>query len=85
MVRSASWRRTVLDSSPMPDGAASPGNGTSPISWACPGGESFRENGGDVLTLVPAVNASDAWADAVVTLAREASAWLPSPGVARHA
>ena len=38
-----------------------------------------------VLTLVPAVNASDAWADAVVTLLREASAWLPSPGVAHHA
>src|SRR4030095_1999814 len=28
--------------------------------------KSFRENGGDVLTLVPAVNASDVWADAVV-------------------
>jgi ferrochelatase len=47
--------------------------------------KSFRESGGEVLTLVPAVNASDAWADAVVSLSREASAWLPSPGVARHA
>lgn len=47
--------------------------------------QSFRENGGEVLTLVPAVNASDGWADAVVALSREASAWLPSPGVAHHA
>ena len=39
--------------------------------------KSFRENGGEVLTLVPAVNASDAWADAVVTLSREASRWIP--------
>ena len=39
--------------------------------------ESFRESGGEVLTLVPAVNASDAWADAVVTLSHEASAWIP--------
>jgi ferrochelatase len=46
---------------------------------------SFRESGGQALTLVPAVNASDAWVDAVVTLARETSAWLPSPGIARHA
>ncbi len=46
---------------------------------------SFRESGGESLALVPAVNATDAWADAVVTLAREASAWIPSPGVARHA
>jgi hypothetical protein len=29
-----------------------------------------------VLAVVPAVNASDAWADAVVALAREASAWV---------
>ena len=40
--------------------------------------KSFRESGGEVLTLVPAVNASDAWADAVVTLSREA--YLGNPG-----
>jgi ferrochelatase len=39
--------------------------------------KSFRESGGEVLTLVPALNASDAWADAVVTIAREASRWIP--------
>ena len=39
--------------------------------------KSFRESGGEVLTVVPAVNASDAWADAVVTLSREASRWIP--------
>ena len=39
--------------------------------------KSFRESGGEVLTLVPVVNASETWADAVVTLSREASAWLP--------
>jgi len=38
--------------------------------------ESFRAAGGGTLRLVPAVNADDAWADGVVTLAREASAWL---------
>jgi protoheme ferro-lyase len=47
--------------------------------------KSFRESGGEVLTLVPAVNASDAWADAVVALSRQASAWLSSPDVAPHA
>lgn len=49
---------------------------------------SFRENGGQSLALVPAVNSTDAWADAVVTLSREASAWLPLaalPTGARHA
>jgi ferrochelatase len=39
--------------------------------------KSFRESGGEVLTLVPAVNASDAWADAVVTLSCEASRFIP--------
>ena len=47
--------------------------------------KSFRESGGEVLTLVPAVNASDAWADAVVALSREASECHPSPGVAHYA
>lgn len=42
--------------------------------------KSFREGGGEVLTRVPAVNATDAWADAVVELSREASAWLPPRG-----
>ena len=38
---------------------------------------SFRENGGEVLRLVPSLNATDAWADGVVRLARETSAWIP--------
>jgi ferrochelatase len=39
--------------------------------------DSFRAAGGEILRLVPAVNASPVWADGVVTLAREASRWLP--------
>lgn len=38
--------------------------------------DDFRANGGHRLTVVPALNASDRWADAVVTIAREASTWL---------
>ena len=38
--------------------------------------ESFKKAGGESLRLVPAVNAADAWADGVVALARETSAWL---------
>ena len=41
--------------------------------------ESFRAAGGDKLTLAPCVNASDLWADAVVTIAREHSNWLSPP------
>jgi ferrochelatase len=37
---------------------------------------SFKANGGETLRLVPSLNATDAWADGVVTLARETSAWL---------
>ena len=40
------------------------------------GAESFRAAGGGMLRLIPAVNSDDAWADAVVTLVRESSAWL---------
>ena len=40
------------------------------------GAESFRAAGGTTLRLIPAVNADDAWADAVVQLAKETSAWL---------
>ena len=39
--------------------------------------ESFRAAGGDTLRLVPSLNATDAWADAVVKLARETSGWIP--------
>lgn len=39
----------------------------------------FRANGGEELRLVPAPNSSDRWADAVVTIAREASNWLGGP------
>ena len=38
--------------------------------------DSFKAAGGETLRLVPSVNATDAWADGVVTLARESSAWL---------
>jgi ferrochelatase len=38
--------------------------------------DSFKASGGETLRLVPSVNATDAWADGVVRLARETSAWL---------
>jgi len=38
--------------------------------------DSFKAAGGQTLRLVPSVNATDLWADGVVTLARESSAWL---------
>ena len=48
--------------------------------------KAFRENGGDVLTVVPAVNASDAWVDAVVALSCDASGFMPGGfAPARHA
>lgn len=40
------------------------------------GVEIWKKNGGDTLTLVPAVNASDRFADAVVEIAAEHSSWL---------
>ncbi len=46
------------------------------------GVESFREAGGQSLEVVPCVNASDAWADAVVSIARDATSWL---GPRQHA
>jgi ferrochelatase len=38
--------------------------------------ESFKAHGGETLRLVPSLNADERWADGVVTLARETSAWL---------
>ncbi len=38
--------------------------------------ESFKSAGGESLSVVPSVNSEDAWADGVVALARESSAWL---------
>jgi ferrochelatase len=38
--------------------------------------ESFKAHGGETLRLVPSLNADERWADGVVTLARESSAWL---------
>jgi len=38
--------------------------------------EDFRAHGGERLQLVPSLNATPAWVDAVVTLARESSGWL---------
>jgi ferrochelatase len=40
------------------------------------GAASFRAAGGEELRVAPAVNAGDVWADGVVRLAREASAWI---------
>ena len=37
---------------------------------------SFKAEGGETLRLVPSLNAADYWADGVVALARETSAWL---------
>jgi ferrochelatase len=44
----------------------------------------FRAHGGQLLRLVPSLNATPDWADAVVTMAREASAWL-APAAPTHA
>jgi len=41
--------------------------------------ESFREHGGDELRLVPCVNATDEWVEAVIEIARETSGWIPAP------
>jgi ferrochelatase len=38
--------------------------------------EDFKANGGETLTLAPAPNSSDTWAEAVVRIARESSPWL---------
>ncbi len=38
--------------------------------------DDWRANGGEMLRLVPSLNASDAWADAVVAIARGATRWL---------
>ena len=38
--------------------------------------ESWTTNGGESLELVPCLNAGDAWADAVLVIAREAGDWL---------
>lgn len=40
------------------------------------GALSFRAAGGEEPRVVPAVDAGDRWADGVIALAREASAWL---------
>ena len=47
------------------------------------GVEQWREHGGEVLRVVPCLNAADAWADAVIAIAREHSSWLSpaSPAV----
>lgn len=40
----------------------------------------WEQNGGETLELIPAPNASDSFADAVVTIARESSRWLERDG-----
>ena len=43
------------------------------------GAQTWKENGGETLELVPCVNASPPWVDAVVRLARESTTWLDGP------
>jgi ferrochelatase len=43
------------------------------------GVETWRANGGRNLDVVPCLNAADAWADAVVTIAGESTSWI-APG-----
>jgi len=38
--------------------------------------EQFRAAGGEELRVAPAVNSEDGWADGIVTLVRESSAWI---------
>lgn len=45
--------------------------------------ESFVESGGELLRLVPCLNATEVWADAVVRLVSETSAWIASGGSRR--
>ncbi len=41
--------------------------------------DDWRAHGGETLRLVPSLNATDSWADAVVGIARDASSWVPRP------
>ena len=43
--------------------------------------DDLKAHGGESLTLVPGINASESWADAVVRIAGESSRWL-SPNAA---
>ncbi len=43
------------------------------------GAQTWKENGGETLELVPSVNTSPPWVDAVVRLARESTTWLDGP------
>ena len=40
------------------------------------GAESWRDNGGESLTLIPALNADDRWADTVASIASDTTPWL---------
>lgn len=42
------------------------------------GAEIWRQNGGETLQVVPALNAGDRFADAVVEIATQGSTWLPA-------
>lgn len=41
--------------------------------------ETWRENGGETLELVPCLNSGDAWAEAVASIARQQASWLREP------
>ena len=44
------------------------------------GVETWREHGGETLELIPAVNSTEPWIDAAVTIARESTTWLDVTG-----
>ncbi|MCP3980146.1 MAG: ferrochelatase [bacterium] len=45
--------------------------------------EDWKAHGGEKLTLVPAVNSNDDWADAAVRIVREHTRWLDAPDARR--
>ena len=49
------------------------------------GRETWLANGGEMLDVVPCLNADDAWADAAVRIAREACPWLAAASEASRA
>jgi ferrochelatase len=43
--------------------------------------EDWKNNGGETLTLAPAVNDRDDWADGLIKIARDSTSWLGADGV----
>jgi ferrochelatase len=44
------------------------------------GAEQWRQHGGETLELIPAVNSTEPWIDAVVAIARDSTTWLGGAG-----